>query len=107
MLFTSEMTFPLRSGHSGVLQFAAATEFDNIESARFLRVSVKVENQPLLVTEQKGRGGGVHDCEKVLQTKFAEIRVFFSRNITDILHRLKTIFRRNAEIFCRLKRNFR
>jgi len=71
-----------------------------------LRVSVKVENQPLLVAEQEGRGGGVHDCEKVMQTKFAEIRVFFSRNITDISHRLKTIFRRNGRDILPCKTKF-
>ena len=35
------------SGHSGVLQIAAATEFDNLEAAQFLH-ALETGNQPLL-----------------------------------------------------------
>ena len=35
------------SGHSGVLQIAAATEFENLEAARFLH-ALETGNQPLL-----------------------------------------------------------
>ena len=58
MLFTNEITFFL-SGHSGVLQFAAATEFDNFEAAPFLH-ELEIGNQPLLASEQEGGDWGVY-----------------------------------------------
>jgi len=48
MLFTGEIRrWRFLSGHSRVLQFAAATEFDNLEAARYLH-DIEIENQPLL-----------------------------------------------------------
>ena len=38
------------SGYSGVLQFAAANDFDNVEAAPFLH-ELKMGNQPLLARE--------------------------------------------------------
>ena len=65
---------------------------------------LEIEKQPLPVTEQEGRSGGVHDCEKVMQTKFA----LFSPEISPTF-RIAWIryFGEMAEIFCRIKRNFR
>ena len=44
------------SGYSGVLQFAAANDFDNVEAAPFLH-ELKIGNQPLLARGQEDEGG--------------------------------------------------
>ena len=45
------------SGHSGVVQIAAATEFDNLEAARYFQ-ELEIGN-PLPAREQEGGDGGV------------------------------------------------
>ena len=50
------MKFSLRP--SRVLQFAAATEFDNLDAAQYLH-ELEIGNQPLLAREQEGGDGGV------------------------------------------------
>ena len=47
------------SGHSGVLQFTAATEFDNFEAASFLH-ALEIGNQPLLASERERGDWGVY-----------------------------------------------
>ena len=58
MLFTGEnRRWSFLSGHSRrVPQFAAATEFDNLEAARYLH-ELEIGNQPLLAREQEDEGG--------------------------------------------------